>query len=107
MLYRIEWDSDGLTPAELKIPAFLHIDSLPLRDSDSNLYPSTLVFHVHPHDYPERTDYPNCFAPVITYSAEGDQWIICGFTPATMEELETYIANNPDHNRFIPLPANT
>jgi len=103
MLYRIEWDTDGRSPADLHIPAFLHIDSLPLRDNDSNLYPSTLVFHVHPHDYPHLSDYPNAFAPVLTASAEGDGWLVCDFIPSTMEELETYISNNPSHNRFVSL----
>lgn len=99
MLYRIEWDSDGLSAAECNIPAFLYIDSVPLMDNESNVYPSNFIYHVSPNDFPEfhRKQYPDCFAPILTYSIEGNGWLVCNFYSATMLDIENYIIDNPTH----------
>ena len=91
MIYSIEWDLEKESPKDLNIPGFLYIDSLPLRDEDSNIYSHNLIFHISPNDfsYFHRNQYPDCFKGVISKSFP--EYKIRSFNVSTIIDIENYI----------------
>lgn len=91
MIYRISWVSEIFASDKNDIPKFLYIDSLPLRDDESNILPSSFVCHLNPNDFPQfhRCQYPECFRKVIEekYAKESS---IHTFNPATMIDIESH-----------------
>lgn len=93
MIYSIDWEIKTSCPARFNIPKFLYIDSLPLADDESNIYPYNMIYHISPNDFSEfhRTQYPDCFSNIIEKSFPN--YKIDSFKKATILDIEDYIEN--------------
>lgn len=98
MIYSIEWNDKTSFPGDSNIPKFVFIDSLPLRDEESNIYTQDIIYHINPNDYSElhRRKYPDCFTKIIEKSFPG--WEVKRFHKSSIIEIEDYIEKRRSNN---------
>lgn len=88
MLYKIK----NSTENNHSLPKFLWIDSLPIRDNDSNIYNESLIYHISQNDYSmfHRKDYPECFRETIAsrFCVEKSSF---SFIKSSYVELEKFL----------------
>lgn len=88
MLYKIKNSAKN----NRSLPKFLWIDSLPIRDNDSNVYNESLIYHINQNDYSmfHRKDYPECFREAIAsrFCVEKSSF---SFIKSSYVELEKFL----------------
>lgn len=82
MLYRIEWDTDGIP--DLDLPVYVWVDSLPILDSSNNIYPNPLVFHINPNEYPHVSSWDTAVSDILS---DTFGWLVVSLIPDSMQSL--------------------
>ena len=82
MLYRIQWDTDGIP--DLDLPVYVWVDSLPILDSSNNIYPNPPVFHINPNEYPHVSSWDTAVSDILS---DTFGWLVVSLIPDSMQSL--------------------